>query len=160
MLYVSRFFFILFLLFGLLSSRIVLANEQETNTILYRCLDPISGEPYFTNVRSSVPQDCLKLESFPISQYAPKNNNIENNIADSSGLRASEKSQIQNFSSSSEAATHSTTNTESPWLREYYHEQCLTYRTRVEEAQSDRKDDVKLNRQIQRDLKQIDYYCP
>ncbi len=43
--------------------------------------------------------------------------------------------------------------------QDHREDKCFAYKARVEEAQADRKDDVRLNRQIQRDLKQIDYYC-
>jgi hypothetical protein len=54
------------------------------------------------------------------------------------------------------ALTH---NTETSITEDYRHNMCQFYKTRVEEARAGRKDDVALNRQIDRDLKQIDYYC-
>lgn len=145
----------------LLSSPLALAAAQHSTII--SCIDPASGNRYLTNVETSLPKNCQQVETFTFPAYKQS--------TDDNGLRPAEKAQLQEINRAEEQR-HQVAITRAQYVddsvgagvygswRDNRHDQCFAYKARVEEALADRKNDVKLNRQIQRDLTQIKYYCP
>ena len=131
--------------------QVALASSSE----IYHCDDPDSGSHYMTNMKSSLPENCQNIQVMAVPTY-------QSQSSEDTGLRASEKAQLQRIENT-EAQMRQVDEKVGlgvlgSW-QDYRHNQCFAYRERVAEAQADRKDDVRLNRQIQRDLTQIDYYC-
>lgn len=144
----------------LLSSQVALAASQDSKII--SCIDPATDHRYLTNVETSLPENCQQVETFvfPTHKQSTEDN----------GLRPAEKAQLEQLQRTEEQRTQAMLSRAQyldenvgvgvygSW-RDNRHEQCFAYKARVEEALADRKNDVKLNRQIQRDLAQIKHYC-
>ncbi len=147
----------------LVSLYLVSGQVAVAETKIISCVDPMTHNRYLTNVKTSVPENCQQIETLTFPPYKQS--------SEDNGLRPSEKAQLQEINRAEEqryqaALTRSQYIDESvgagvygSW-RDNRHDQCFAYQARVEEALADRKDDVKLNRQIRRDLTQIKYYCP
>jgi hypothetical protein len=145
----------------LVSGQVAFAAEAPNQNIT-TCFDPNTKAPYFTNIQSSLPTDCQNTKI--IQPYEFKKS------AQDTGLRPAEKAQLQELNTQEQIQKQADLNryqnvdekvglgVYGSW-QDYRQAQCFAYQERVAEAQADRKNDVRLNRQIQRDLKQIEYYC-
>ncbi len=143
----------------LVSSQVAFAK-----TTVYSCFDAESGNHYLTNVEASVPKNCQDIQIISMPEFTQSTN------ASDTGLRPAEKAMLQAINLQEEKMNQAAfvraqhvdekvgAGIYGSWL-DNRHEQCFAYKTRVAEALADRKSDVKLDRQIQRDLKQIEYYC-
>ncbi len=129
------------------------ADKMPTTTITttYDCIMPETGEHYLTNVQASIPKDCthLKIKTFRLPR------------SEVNGLRATEQAPLhtQNPALSEQRLSDSLSGSLSGLFEDNRQDKCFAYRSRIAEARADRKNDVKLNRQIQRDLSQMQYYC-
>lgn len=151
-----------FVLFSscLLAGQVAIAAEQSNKII--SCFDPSTGSYYLSNLKTDIPQNCQNIKTIDLPQYKSSENNLD------TGLRESEKAQLKALEQHQEQVQKEAAARQpydqmgqgiyGAWL-DKRQDMCFAYRARVEEAQADRKDDVKLNRQIQRDLTQINYYC-
>lgn len=143
---------------------LVSSQTAFAQTTVYSCFDEASGNHYVTNVKTSVPNSCQNIQIITLPEFKQSTN------ASDTGLRPAEKALLQKMASQEEKMNQAAfmraqqvdekvgAGIYGSWL-DNRHEQCFAYKTRVAEALADRKSDVKLDRQIQRDLRQIEYYC-
>lgn len=132
----------------------------------------IENQTYMSNQPEFMPKECQNTQEIDLNKYsseAPKNA-INNENKAPEGLRAGEKQMLESIETNEHSFYNSTArrfeNVDERVGSGIYgnyidtrQDKCYFYTARVEEARADRKDDVKLNRQIARDLTQIQYYC-
>lgn len=143
---------------------LVSSQTAFAQSTVYSCFDETSGSHYITNVKTSVPNNCQNIQIITLPEFKQSANTND------AGLRPGEKAMLKEIAIQEEKMNQAAfvraqqvdekvgAGIYGSWL-DNRHEQCFGYKTRVAEALADRKSDVKLDRQIQRDLKQIEYYC-